>query len=93
MRIFPDEYRNLELSRSEKLFTQYANRLDDEGFLILNANPAMMAGEKIHIVITAKGIIFVKFFDGIERSEMLPIFLPAYINGVYKQSCKIIGET
>ena len=92
MRIFPDEYRNLELSRSEKLFTQYANRLDDEGFRILNANPAMMAGEKIHIVITAKGIIFVKFFDGIERSEMLPIFLPAYINGVYKQSCKIIAE-
>ena len=92
MRIFPDEYRNLELSRSEKLFTQYANRLEDNGFLILNANPAMMAGEKIHIVITAKGIIFVKFFDGIERSEMLPIFLPAYINGVYKQSCKIISE-
>ena len=92
MRIFPDEYRNLELTRSEKLFTQYANRLEDDGFLILNANPAMMAGEKIHIVITAKGIIFVKFFDGIERSEMLPIFLPAYINGMYKQSCKIIGE-
>jgi hypothetical protein len=92
MRIFPDEYRNLELSRSEKLFTQYANRLEDEGFLILNANPAMMAGEKIHIVITSRGIIFVKFFDGIERSEMLPIFLPAYINGVYKQSCKIISE-
>ena len=92
MRIFPDEYRNLELSRSEKLFTQYANRLEDDGFLILNANPAMMSGEKIHIVITARGIIFVKFFDSIERSEMLPIFLPAYINGVYKQSCKIIGE-
>ena len=92
MRIFPDEYRNLELSRSEKLFTQYANRLDEEGFLILNANPAMIAGEKIHIVITTKGLIMVKFFDGIERSEMLPIFLPAYINGAYKQSCKIIGE-
>jgi hypothetical protein len=92
MRLFPDEYRNLELSRSEKLFTQYANRLDDYGFLILNANPAMLAGEKIHIVITGKGIVFVKFFDGIERSEMLPIFLPAYINGVYKQSCSIIAE-
>lgn len=92
MRIFPDEYRNLELSRSEKLFTQYANRLDDEGFLILNANPAMLAGEKIHIIITPKGIIFVKFFDSIERPEMLSVFLPAYINGVYKQSCKIIAE-
>ena len=61
MILFPDEYRNLELSRSEKLFTQYVNRLDDYGFLILNANPAMIAGEKIHILICTKGIVFIKF--------------------------------
>lgn len=89
MELFPSEYQNIELNRHEKLFIRYAANEEKYGLMLLNINPAMIKGEKLHAVITEKGIVFCKFFIDIDAS-MLASLLEIIKTGLYETTISTI---
>ena len=91
MEIMPSEYQHIELSRDEKIFVR--NILSNErfGFLLLNVNPAMLTNESMHILLSADGALFLKFFDGMRDASQFITLMPFLIDSVYKQTADIIS--
>ena len=91
MELFPSEYHNLELNRFEKLFIRHAANEEHYGLMLLNINPAMIKGEKLHAVITEQGIVFCKFFMDIDTTMLAP-FLEIVKAGLYETTMLTIRD-
>lgn len=92
MEIFPSEYQNIELSRYQKMFVRYSIASNDYGFLLLNVNPAMIENENMDVVITSKGVVFLKFFEGFSDATLFWATMEPYSQFVYPASKKIIVD-
>lgn len=92
MEILPSEYQNIDLSRHEKMFVRYAISCDEYGFLLLNVNPTMRKNESMNVVITSKGVIFLKFFDGFTDASLFGETMRLYSENVSPAIRKIICQ-
>lgn len=89
MELFPSEYHNLELNRYEKLFVRHASNEERYGLMLLNINPAMMKGEKLHAVISEKGVVFCKFYIDIDPAMLEPL-IEIVRTGIYETTVSTI---
>ncbi len=92
MQMFPEDFSKLELGKYEKLFSRQTEKLDSFGYYLIHINPAMQENEKINALITSKGILFVKFFEGVENPAVLSLMLSAYRTTAFEQTCSVIKE-
>ena len=92
MEILPSEYQNLGLSRYEKLFVRHAVSNDGYGFLLLNVNPAMQENESMNVVITSRGVVFLKFFSDFSDASLFGTTMQAYTRHVYPGTQEIISK-
>ena len=90
MEILPSEYQHIELSRNEQIFVRNIMSNDQYGFLLLSTNPAMLQNERMHTLICADGVIFLKFFDGLENAAQFGIVKQMMIKEIYGQTVGII---
>jgi hypothetical protein len=91
MEAFPSEYQQLELNRYEKVFVRQASNDENYGLVLLKINPAMLAGEYSHAVITSKGIILCKLLP-IDNASIFPMFIESYIGGVFKNTVLTVSQ-
>ncbi len=92
MEILPSEYQNLGLSRYEKLFVRHAVSNDGYGFLLLNVNPSMQENESMNVVITSRGVVFLKFFSDFSDASLFGTTMQAYTRHVYPGTQEIISK-
>lgn len=91
MEILPSEYQNIELSRHEKMFVRHAISDDEYGFLLLNVNPSMLENESMNVMITSRGIVFLKFFERFSDASLFGTTIQPYVKFVYPAVQKIIS--
>lgn len=92
MEILPSEYQNIELSRYEKMFVRHAISYDGYGFLLLKVNPTMIENESMNVVITSRGVVFLKFFEDFTDVSLFGMTMQPYAQFVYPTAQKIISE-
>lgn len=92
MEILPSEYQNIELSRYEKMFVRHAISYDGYGFLLLKVNPTMIENESMNVVITSRGVVFLKFFEDFTDASLFGMTMQPYAQFVYPTAQKIISE-
>lgn len=92
MQIFPEDISKLELGRYEKMFSRQVAKSNDFGYYLIHINPAMQENEKINALITSKGILFIKFLEGVENPSVLSLMLSTYRATAFEQTCSIIKE-
>lgn len=92
MEIFPSEYQNIELSRYEKMFVRHAISNNGYGFLLLKVNPTMIENESMNVVITSKGVVFLKFYENFSDASLFEKNMQLYVQFVYPTVKKIIAE-
>lgn len=85
MKIMPDEYQSLKLTRTEKIFVRYAQAYEGYGYMLLNENPSMRDGEKQHIIICDRGVIAVKLWENISSPEMFDTTMSMYYASVFSE--------
>ena len=57
MKVLPEDYRKIDMSRSERLFIRYAERAKvDLGYFLLHINPASQQGEVVDSIIMEEGV-------------------------------------
>lgn len=83
MNIYPNEYQNLKLNRSEKMFIRYTESCSNDGYLFLGTNPSLEEGQIAHILAIKKGVIVLSFFDGMD-GESFNMSIAALYEHVYK---------
>ncbi|MBQ7568945.1 AAA family ATPase [bacterium] len=91
MEVLPSDYKQIELSRDEKIFVRNVISYDQYGCLLLDANPAMLEKESMHILICSSGVLFLKFFDKFEDASMFGVIVPELVNALYNQTVGIIS--
>ena len=92
MEILPSEYQNVELSRYEKMFVRHAISYNGYGFLLLKVNPTMIENESMNVVITSRGVVFLKFFEDFTDASLFGMTMQPYAQFVYPTAQKIISE-
>ena len=92
MEVFPSEYKDLGLTRYEKMFRTHAASSDEYGFLLLRVNPAMQENNHMNVVITSQGVILCKFFDAFEDVAQFATMMSAYSTMVYPTTRDIIAN-
>ena len=92
MEILPSEYQSIELSRYEKMFVRHAISNDGYGFLLLKVNPSMLENESMNVVITSRGVVFLKFFEDFSEASLFEVAMQPYVKFVYPAAQKIISE-
>jgi hypothetical protein len=80
MNILPEQYSNLELSRSEKLFVTYLKtRVEGFSYLLLRINPACIESEELIGLIVNNGVLMFKFFETLSDVNLFGIVMPTYM--------------
>lgn len=92
MEILPSEYQNIELSRYEKMFVRHAISSDGYGFLLLKVNPTMTENESMNVLISPRGVVFIKFFEDFSDASLFSVTMQPYAQYVYPTAQKIISE-
>ena len=88
----PSEYKDLELSKSEKIIIRSILSQDKYGFLIINANPSMMENDLMHIVITTCGVLLIKPLDIISEASLFEFVMKTYIDKIHNKSAEFITK-
>lgn len=92
MNILPEQYSNLKLSRSEKLFVTYLkNRVEGFSYLLLKINPACIESEELNGLIINNGILMFKFFESLNDVNLFEIVLSTYMT-VYENMVDTISK-
>lgn len=90
MEIIPEETKYIEqLSQYEKKLIRCVNA-DDYGYLLLKVNPSRTENESQDLVVTSKGILLLKFYEGV-HPEMLGVILSVCMP-TYEKEFKAIWE-
>lgn len=94
MEILPNEYRQLELTKNEKLFVNYAGRASSNfGMLLLKINPTMTKNDYVHAVIVEGGVVLCRFLPATrEMAAAFPMMIRAFYSSVYATTVDIIGK-
>jgi len=92
MEILPSEYQNIELSRYEKMFVRHAISSDGYGFLLLKVNPTMTENESMNVLISPRGVVFIKFFEDFSDASLFGVTMQPYAQYVYPTAQRIISE-
>ena len=89
MEILPSEYQHIDLSRNEKIFARNVMSKYQYGYLLLDTNPAMLPNESMHTLICSEGILFMKFFEGLEEPSQFGFAMPMVFD-LYDQTSRVI---
>lgn len=90
MEILPSEYQHIDLKRNEKIFVRNIMSNERYGYLLIDANPAMLPNERMHILVCSEGVLFLRFFEGFEDAAQFGIVVPMLIDSLYAQTSSII---
>lgn len=75
MKVLPEDYRKIDMSRSERLFIRYAERAKvDLGYFLLHINPALQQGEVVDSIIMDEGVLAFRFYE-MEYNAGFPMML------------------
>lgn len=88
----PIEYRNIELSRSEKVFVRNALTSQMYGFLLLHVNPFMVNGECVNVLINHNGIVVMRFFDDFQMADRFQAVMSIYFKNVFRKNTQIFAD-
>lgn len=92
MNILPEQYSNLELSRSEKLFVTYLKtRVEGVSYLLLKINPACIESEELNGLIVNNGILMFKFFELLNDVNSFEIVMSTYMT-IYENMVATISK-
>lgn len=90
MEIMPSEYQRIVLSRSEKIFVRNVMSTEQDGYLFLGTNPAMLSNESMHILVCSDGVLFLKFFEGFKDTTQFGFIMSMLIDGLYGKATSVI---
>ena len=90
MEILPSEYQHIELTRNEKIFVRNIMSNEEFGYLFLDTNPAMLENESMHVLVCSKGVLLLKFFEGLEEAEMFGMIMPTVVTGLYSMTVEVV---
>ena len=90
MEIMPSEYQRIALSRSEKIFVRNVMSTEQNGYLLLGTNPAMLSNENMHILVCSDGVLFLKFFEGFKDATQFGLIMSMLIDGLYGKATSVI---
>lgn len=92
MESLPSEYKDLELDKAEKILIRTILSQEQYGFIIIDANPSMIEGDSMHIVITQKGILMIKSLDSINDASLFELAMKTYKSTIHTKSANFISK-
>jgi hypothetical protein len=88
----PSEYKDLELTKVEKILVRTVLSQDQYGFIIIKANPSMMDGDSMHVLITKQGVLMIKTLEVINEASIFELAMKAYISSIHTKSADFISK-
>lgn len=92
MESLPSDYKDLNLSKSEKILIRTILSQEQYGYIIIDANPSMIEDDCMHVLITNNGILMIKQLDMIKDASFFENTMKAYIDAIHSKSVSFITK-